>query len=223
MRNVEITKEQLLTLIFVGNLIGMGTYGIIKQVNSTTLAKIYYKEIINTYLSKDSSKLDEEIEMNKEIQKMINERENFLELKELEQKKLQYLYEINLVKGILFYKNYKIGVLLNYYKDYSRLTDMVNKLNFDDLYFVVECIKFKLEEMMQNGLFLLDLREDNILVRQRDLDIKFIDLDDSETRFEKEDYVLNHSYIKNDCLEQYKQMRKRILKIEKMGITKNSV
>ena len=212
MKNYELKKEQLLSLLFEGNVIGMGTNGIIKQFDSKTLAKIYYKKIIDTYLSKNPNLLDNEIETNKQIQKtMLADKVSFLEAEKQEQKKLQYLYEIGLVKGILFYKEFKIGLLLNYYKEHTILSKIKNDLNFENLLFIMENIERMLEEIMKNGIYPEDLKEDNILVRLNDLDIKFIDLDDLETRYEDTDYILNHPYIKNNCLEAYKQMRKRIL------------
>ena len=208
MENIELKKEQLLRLLFEGNVIGMGTNGIIKQFDPTTL--------VNTYLSKDPNVLDNEIETSKEIQKTILAECRQLfdpsETEKLEQKKLQYLYEIGLVKGIIFYKEYKIGVLLNdYYKEYSELAQIKRNLDFKSLLFVMEIIEGKLEEIMKNGIFPGDLKEDNILVRPYNLDIKFIDLDDSRARYEDIDYILTHSYIKNDCLEAYEKMKKRIL------------
>ena len=215
MENVELKKEQLLKLLFEGNVIGMGTTGIIKQIDSTTLAKIYYKKIMDTYLSKDPNKLDDEIEMNKEIQTiMLTECKKALDYAEnekLEQKKLQYLHEIGLVKGILFYQEFKIGLLLNYYKEYVELTKIKKNLTFTNLLSIMNSIGITLEDMMKNGLYPEDLREDNILVRPYDLDIKFIDLDDSTTRYEEISYVLNYPHIKNNCLEAYNQMKERVL------------
>lgn len=206
MNYIEITKEQLLALLFEGEIIGMGTYGILKEINPTTLAKIYYKEVIDTYLSKDPNKLDQEIETNKRVREM----HDTDELERIEQSKMKYLFEIGLLKGVLTYNGYKIGVLLNYYKDYTELAEISNNLSIDSLHFVMEKIKEKLKDMMQNGIFPRDLKEDNILVRQNDLDVVFIDLDDSETRFEQMDYILTHPHIKSDCLERYNQIEERV-------------
>lgn len=215
MNYIEITKEQLFALLFEGEIIGSGTYGILKEFNPTTLAKIYYKEIIDTYLSRDPSKLDKEIEINKSVREMLNKNHNsdeFDELERIEQLKLKYLFDIGLIKGILTYKGYKIGILLNYYRDYTNLNKISKNLSIDSLQIVMKRIKEKLEEMMQNGVFPRDLKEDNILVRQTDLDVVFIDLDDSETRFEEMDYILTHPHIKSSCLERYNQMENRICK-----------
>lgn len=213
MNYIEITKKQLLALLFEGEIKGSGMYGILKEINPTILAKIYYKEVFDTYQSKDPSKLDKEIEMHKSVHQMVNEiysADALAELERLEQAKLQYLFEIGLLKGILVYKGYKIGVLLNYYRDYDKLTNLSKKLSVDDLYFVMKSIKLKLTDMMNKGLFPRDLKEDNILVRQKDLDVVIIDLDDSETRFEEIDYILTQPHIKMECLERYNKMKKRV-------------
>lgn len=209
---VEITKEQLLAFLFEGEIIGSGTYGIIKEIDSITLAKIYYKEMIDTFLAKDPSKLDEEIELRKRARDMSKSMQNAEELESLEQSKLKYLSEIGLVKGILMYKGYKVGVLLNYYRDYSKLSDVAKALSEDVLRVVMARIKEKLMEMMQHGILPRDIKEDNILVRLDDLDIAFIDLDDVETRFEEMDYILSHPGIADSCLEGYAKMEHRVCK-----------
>ncbi len=213
MNYIEITKEQLLAFLFEGKIIGMGTYGIVKEINRTTLVKIYYKEIIDTYLSKDPSKLDKEIENNKSVQEILRKAPNSDEidsLEKLEALKFDYLFKIGLLKGILIYNEYKIGVLLNYYKDYVKLTEISKRLSIDSLNFVMEKVKEKLDDMMKSGIYPRDLKENNILIRPEDLDVVFIDLDDSETRFEQKEYILAYPHIKNGCIKRYKEMEKRV-------------
>ena len=209
MNYVEITKEQLLAFLFEGDVIGSGTYGIIKEVDSTTLAKIYYKDMIDTYLSKDPNKLDEEIETRKRTREML-QTDNSAELESLEQSKLKYLSEIGLVKGILMYNGYMVGVLLNYYRDYSKLSDVAKSLSGDVLRSLMARIKEKLIEMMQHGILPRDIKENNILVRPDDLDIVFIDLDDIETRFEEMDYISSNPHLTEICLNKYADMEHRV-------------
>lgn len=209
MNYVEITKEQLLAFLFEGDVIGSGTYGIIKEVDSTTLAKIYYKDMIDTYLSKDPSKLDEEIEVRKRTREML-QTNNSAELESLERSKLRYLSEIGLVKGILMYNGYMVGVLLNYYRDYSKLSDVAKSLSGDVLRSLMARIKEKLIEMIQHGILPRDIKENNILVRPDDLDIVFIDLDDIETRFEEMDYISSHPHLTEICLNKYADMEHRV-------------
>ena len=244
MESIELTKNQLLDFLFNKEQLGIGTNGILCEFSSTTLIKIYYKKIIDTYLSKDPSELDEEIQSQKEVQKMIEElpyldfssleKETQSELQqefglgdkpknsfyskgdEIEQKKLQYLSDIGLLKGIVTYDDYKIGILMQYYKDYSRLTKFQENISPSELEFVMEKVQTELQSMMIEGLYPMDLKEDHILVRPKDFDIKIVDLDDSETRFEDEAYVLAHPYIKNECIESYKKIKKRLLKNHKI-------
>ncbi len=73
--------------------------------------------------------------------------------------KLNYLFEMGLLKGILIYKGYKIGVLLNYYRDYVKLTELSKNLSIDELNFIMERVKEKLIDMMQKGIYPRDLKE----------------------------------------------------------------
>lgn len=93
--------------------IGQGTYELVKKIDDNTLLKIYYKKIYNTYKSLNEQTWDKEISNNKEIEEIVKNQE----LAELRRKKLLKLHKLSLVKGIVLYENYEIGILLNYYKD----------------------------------------------------------------------------------------------------------
>ena len=65
---------------------------------------------------------------------------------------------------------------------------------------------------MKNNIYPHDLKESNIMINLNNLDIKLIDLDGDETRYEDIEYVLQYPYIKNNCIIRYNEMRKRLLK-----------
>lgn len=48
---------------------------------------------------------------------------------------------------------------------------------------VLKNIKEKLDEMMNNGIYPLDIKENNILIKDDSSNIVFIDLDDKLTRW----------------------------------------
>ena len=57
----SLNKDDMKRFLFESEVIGQGTYGLVVKYNEDTLLKIYYKNIINTYISKNIEKLDEEI------------------------------------------------------------------------------------------------------------------------------------------------------------------
>ena len=62
-------------------------------------------------------------------------------------------------------------------------------------------------DLYKNGIIPRDIKEDNILVRKNDLDVKLIDLDD-------QDYLQEYSYIRKDAAEAFEKMKKRLLNKE---------
>ena len=60
----------------------------------------------------------------------------------------------------------------------------------------------------------MDLKEDNILVNPITLDIAFIDLDDSYTRYEEQEYIIEHKlfHLEKTCVDRYESMEKRLNK-----------
>lgn len=209
MKKIEINKENLMKLLKNKDItIGQGTYGLVKKIDDNTLLKIYYKKIYNTYKSLNEQTLDKEISNNKEIADFIRNPVH----EELRRKKLLKLYELSLINGIVLYEDYEIGVLLTYYKDYEELTDSFQKLSLNEKKETLSKIKIELENLMKNNIYPHDLKESNIMINLNNLDIKLIDLDGDETRYEDIEYVLQYPYIKNECIIRYTEMKKRLLK-----------
>ena len=63
MNILNISKEDLFHYLTNNNCIGQGCIGRISIYDENTLIKIYYKELIDTYISKDFNYLDEEIDI----------------------------------------------------------------------------------------------------------------------------------------------------------------
>ena len=102
MKIIDINKEQFLNLLLNSNPFSKGQFGIITLINSK-LYKIYYKDFIETYLTRDMSKLDIEVDSWLETEKIINFglRNPNKRLKELH--KLSETKSCNLVTGVLSY------------------------------------------------------------------------------------------------------------------------
>lgn len=206
MDKIDICKDKLLKYLLHSRVIGSGCFGIVVAEDRDTVAKIYVNRVIDSYLHRDSSRLDEEIKKNKEISKYSDDEET----RYLEEKKFEYLKRIGLLKGVLTYEDYKIGVLLKYYWDYEKLENRFGFLGLSERKEVLKNIKEKLDEMMNNGIYPLDIKENNILIKDDSFNIVFIDLDDELTRWESKAYVLNHPHIKDNCIIKNDEMIKRL-------------
>lgn len=215
MEIVEITKEQAIDYLSdKENIIGQGTYGILYKYNDTTLIKLYYKDYIYTYFTLDSKIFEKEIEANLNVIKSLKElgikHNNKLE----KLKKLHCILQLtdcyNLIKGVVTYKNYPVGVLLEYYKDYQTLKEIFFYLSIKEKITVLEKIKSLIESLMENNIYLEDIKENNIMVNKNTLDVKLIDLDGEQVRIEEKSYIEKHPFIKRRCIDDYNHMIKRL-------------
>lgn len=200
MARVDLIKEELWHYLFDLEYVGSGSYGIVKRVDDNTCLKLYYKDFFEAFRTKDISKLDDEIDtirLSKE--ERIQYSSNAKEIYENDLTKLELLIQMGYLKNILYYRGYKIGVEMRYYKDYLDLTLAVEKLNKEQIKIVIKQIREKLDQLLKMNIYPRDLSSSNIMVNVETLDVAFIDLDDMCTRYDTEEY-LNSKPLVRECL-----------------------
>lgn len=198
----NITKEELWDYLFNKKTIDMGSYGIVKKIDEDTCVKIYYKDIFDAYASKDINKLDYLIECQLSVQKTLLEiSSDCKEVEEMTRKKLELLSEIGYINKVLYYKGYKIGIEMNIHKNYIKLHKAINKLSKDEKEIITQKIDNKLDELINNNIFPIDLSSSNILINLETLDVVLIDLDDIWTRYESDEYFEEKPLIKEGLLK----------------------
>ena len=218
MRVKSLNKEELQSLLFKSKVIAQGNYGLIVEYDDDTLLKIYYKDIFETYSSRNIDKLDKEINNRIEVEnEMIEMR--IIDKKQIEtiEGKIQQLQQTQsrtLIKGTAIYQGYPIGVFLKNYKGYDKLRDIFANLHENQQRVILDKSASLLADLYKSGVIPRDIKEDNILVRKNDLDVKIIDLDDSETRYEEHDYLREYPHIRKDAVEAFEKMKTRLLKQE---------
>ena len=121
---------------------------------------------------------------------------------------LQQTQSRTLIKGTAIYQGYPIGVFLENYKGYDKLETVFLDLHENEQKLILDKSASLLADLYKNGIIPRDIKEDNILVRKNDLDVKLIDLDDIETRYEDQDYLQEYSYIRKDAAEAFEKMNK---------------
>ena len=218
MKTENLNKEELQNLLFKSKVIGQGTYGLIVEYDDNTLLKIYYKDIFETYNSRNIAKIDEEINNRIEVEnqmikmKILNKKR--IEIIEEKIQQLQQTQSRTLIKGTAIYQGYPIGVFLENYKGYDKLGTVFLDLHENEQKLILDKSASLFADLYKNGIIPRDIKEDNILVRKKDLDVKLIDLDDIETRYEDQDYLQEYPYIRKDAVEAFEKMKKRLLKKE---------
>ena len=217
MEIIELSAEKIIELLSNKNkYYDYGAYGILAEYNDTTLIKIYYKDIFNTYTSLDIKTLDEEINILLEVEK------DMMEFNKSYITKLQQLKTIyralkktksnSLIKGIVTYKSYPIGVLLENYKNYLKLSQIYKNLSNEDKIEVLNRVKELMFDLLDNNIYPADIKENNILINPNNLDIKLIDLDGHETRIETKTYIEKYPHIKRYCINKFEHMSVRLYK-----------
>lgn len=217
MQIIELTSDEVIKYLSnKENIIGQGSYGLLYKYDETTLIKLYYKDLIDTYFYLDSEIFKKEIDNKLQLIEIYKEYgvEYIDKLDEL--KKLYSILQIthcnDLIKGIVTYKNYPIGVLLEYYKDYKTLGEIFFYLSQKEKIIVLEKVKILLENLMDNDIYYKDIKENNIMVNKETLDVKIIDLDGNEVRIEDKSYVYKNPSVKKDCIDYYNSMVRRLNK-----------
>ena len=210
MRIRELTKEQIMYLLINEKPLSQGQFGKLTLIGDK-LYKINYKQLIDTYLSKDESKLDEEVDSLLSIESIIN---SGLYDAKFHAKKFERLKDTkmkDLITGVLAYKGLYVGVEMNYYKDYISLTSARKMLDERSLNICLNHILEIIDDLLANNIVPKDIREDNILINTTTLDLVIVDLDGMETVYGPENYVQDYPYTKRAVMKMYEEMKSRVL------------
>lgn len=191
MVELELTKEELENYLFNLETIGMGSNGLVQKLDDNTCIKIYYKDIYEIYSSKDINLLDDIIDRHKKIK---------TDLYDNERQKLELLTQMGYITKVLNYNGYKIAVEMKLYKDYVMLYDAIRQLDKIKKELVYYKIKNKMAELINNNIYPIDLSTANILINLDSLDVVFIDLDDSGTRYDTDDFFVDNPLVKRNLL-----------------------
>ena len=205
---MNITREELFNYLFNCELIDYGCYGIVNKIDDDNCVKLYYKDIFDGFSRKDMDLIDEEIDTRVEIEKYLDENDS--ELSYLENRKLELLIEKGFIKEVLMYRNYKIGIIMKYYKGYDTLGFVAKLLDKKEKIIVLKKVRKILDDLLKANIFPQDLSIANILVNIKTLDVVFIDLDDSLTRYDTDLYFKEKPKIKTrllrDCNDKFKSI-----------------
>lgn len=209
MKIIDINKAQFLNLLLNSKPFSQGQFGIITLMNSK-LYKIYYKDFIETYLSRDESNLDIEVDNWLEIEKIISFglRNPNKRLEELH--KLLKTKSCDLITGVLSYNGLLVGIEMNFYEGYVSLEAASKIVSQDELdTYLNKCYKL-INDLMTHNIVPKDIKEDNVLVNPITSDVVLIDLDGIETTYGPDNYVNDYPYNKKIVKEKFNEMVYRL-------------
>lgn len=209
MKIININKEQFLNLLLNTSPFSQGQFGIITLVNNK-LYKIYYKDFIETYLSRNASKLDSEVDSWLEIENntnfdLLNPYKRIETLNRLSKTKSN-----NLITGVLVYKDLLVGIEMNYFKSYITLAEFSKIVSNSELNeYLKNCLDL-IVDLLSQDIVPRDIKEDNILVNLQNRQIVLIDLDGSETIYGPKNYVSEFPYNKRYVFKRFEEMKNRL-------------
>lgn len=193
-----------------------GSYGKIIEINDKELLKTYYRLFklnTNTCTKEDLEKSINEIKTLKtngtmSYRRILADKQRIETLIKI----LNNTSSKDLIKDYLIYKDLVVSLILTNYKDYETYENLIinNNLSKQEHKEILKLIKEKVNELVNNRLYPLDLKFDNIMVNKETLDVKLIDLDDLGTIYLDDTHIKNYQKsvkFKLDNME-YKILKK---------------
>ena len=211
MKEIELSRQELFELLDNEKAFAQGQYGILTQ-RGNSLYKIHYKNLIETYLSKDIDKLDLEIDSYLSLPKDLFDRLYNSQLRIKEFNRLELTKLKGTIKNVLSYKGVYVGIEIPYLKDYITLSEARKYLDNNSLNMCLIKVLEIIQDLFKMEIVPQDIKEDNIMVNLKNLDVKIIDLDGVETTFGSPNYIKKHPIYKKYVMNRYIEMQKRLMK-----------
>lgn len=82
----------------------------------------------------------------------------------------------SLPKGVAYYDNIPVAVIIKYFKNYHDLYEVKNE-NHHDIINVFQQLLYIIDELINNGIYQFDIKENNFLYSPIDFNVQAIDLD----------------------------------------------
>ena len=115
MEIIKLSKEEILSLFFQKDkIVNFGIYGYMLPYQNDYI-KLFHKKLPDTFINPTPSNLDREIKLLQTIQTLTDSNH----LKSIKEKitALQNTSSRDLIKAIITYNNYPIGLILTKYQD----------------------------------------------------------------------------------------------------------
>ena len=210
MNYLELSPKQVIDYFKSDSEVGIGRFGILYELDYDTLIKLNYTEYMSAFISKKEKDFKREIDTSIEL---MNYNCNFDRNKKVLEliSRLKNTSSGDLIKGIVTNKGYRIGFLLNYYRNYHVLEDKILDYSPKVRKEILKKVREKILELFSVGIYPLDIKEDNVLMSD-DMNIKIIDLDGYDVRVEDEEYIEKHPHIKKESENRLIEMEYRLLR-----------
>ena len=216
MNKLELTDDELKSIVANNKILGKGSYGIVYKLNDCMLFKFKYKDFIDSFDVKDGIintrrllHIEKKIETLKKIEHDMKSVLGESVDSDREVKKLIALKDklrlTKLTQGLVYVNGYCVGYLLTNHKNMVNLFEFLenNTIEISDKETIMRNIENAVKELCDNNIFMRDLTTRNILVNPKTNEIQVIDFEDVCTSV-REDRPL---YLVKEMAHQLKEIK----------------
>ena len=209
MEIINLTKQEFISMLLNPKPFDRRQFGVL-TLKKDKLYKIYYKDFFDTYITKDDSKIDSEVDSWLEIEGILDITLRSPKANLEKYKRLLDTKSANLITGVLSYRDLLVGVEMTYYKDYITLNGASEIVSREELDNYLEKVFILAIDLLDHNIVARDIKEDNILVNIGTGDVVLIDLDGIETTYGPDNYLEEYPRNKRDVYGAYNQMVERL-------------
>lgn len=190
MKELILTPEQLMNIVANNECVGRGTYGLVIKLDEDTLFKFKYKDLISV-LNYENGKfsitnvndLIKILTLHRNVMKVMNGNGTNYEVtlvKGLTERQPN-VKKTSLTQGVVLCNGCVVGYLLKYHKNMVNLYKYLTQNNIEEKEkkIILKTIKEKMNELIENGVYLRDFTTHNMMYNSETKDVQIIDFEDS--------------------------------------------
>lgn len=204
MEIMNLTSGDVQRIAASNNIVGLGSNGIVYQIDDDTLFKFNYKKFIDCFSVditsikiRELNDISKSVEKWKEIDVFLNKGKDdaFVEQLKSLMKKQSDIHLTDFPKGLVYVDGYCVGSLIKYHKEYVNLYDYLqhNEIEKDGLVIVEKKLNLAVEELISNYIYHSDFTLRNVMYNPETHDVQIIDFEDAVYSLKKQ----NKNYENN--------------------------
>ncbi|MBQ8891564.1 MAG: hypothetical protein IJ068_01720 [Bacilli bacterium] len=211
MKIIELNKEQLKLFLSNPNPFSKGCNGIINLIEDK-LYKIYYKDFIDFYLYEREEEIDNAVNNWLDIESITNFGLRIPEIRLKEFERLDNTKSKGLITALLSYNGLFVGIEMKYYKNFLKIDEAIQYLDDSAIDYCLHKALELINDLLDNNIAPKDVKESNILVNPKTLEVVLIDLDGVETTYGPDNYINDYPYNKRMIMTNFYKMVDRLKK-----------
>ena len=226
MKNIKMTVEELVDIVNNNSNVGMGSCGLVLEINDNYLFKFNYKTFIECFrqngsqielVIEDAERVHKEIKARKNVENFLYRNDTPPRIKNLKalMARQDKVFSTTFTQGFVYVEDYCVGYLLKNHKDMVNLFKYVKETSISESEQknILSQIKNNMIELLDNAIYSSDFTMRNMLYNTETRKVEFIDFEDAVCCCESRD-----ENKENQMLEQYENITKFFSKEKGMSL-----